>query len=41
MLLDLKQFVNHPEMSAMIRDQDKNMLCYMIDLQVRMGNEGL
>lgn len=37
LLLDLTQFQNHPETSAMIEEQDKTMLRYLVDLQVRMG----
>ncbi|XP_024599853.1 testis-specific Y-encoded protein 3-like, partial [Neophocaena asiaeorientalis asiaeorientalis] len=33
-LLDVKQFVNHPRMSAMLSSQDRDMLNYMTDLQV-------
>ena len=33
-LLDLKQIMNHPQVSVMISDQDKDFLSYMIDLNV-------
>ena len=39
-LLDLKQIMNHPQVSVMIRDQDKDFLSYMIDLNVREGDGG-
>ncbi|XP_058515329.1 testis-specific Y-encoded protein 9-like [Ochotona princeps] len=32
-------FVNHPQMSAMVRDKDEDILSYMINLQVKkLGN---
>ena len=36
-LLDLKQIMNHPQVSVMITDQDKDFLSYMIDLNVSEG----
>nr|XP_035966949.1 testis-specific Y-encoded protein 2-like [Halichoerus grypus] len=33
-VLDLRQFVNHPQMSAMISEQDEGLLGYMTDLKV-------
>ena len=35
--LDLKQIMNHPQVSVMISDQDKDFLSYMIDLNVTEG----
>ncbi|XP_071076547.1 testis-specific Y-encoded protein 2-like [Desmodus rotundus] len=32
-------FVNHPELSAMISDQDKSMLSFMIDLKVEKSKD--
>ena len=37
-LLDLKQIINHPQVSFMISDQDKDFLGYMIDLKVSEGD---
>lgn len=36
-LLDPKQFVNHPELSAMISGPDERMLSYMANLKVSLG----
>ncbi|KAI4529160.1 hypothetical protein MG293_020834 [Ovis ammon polii] len=36
-LLNLKQIMNHPEVSVLISDQDKDFLSYMIDLNVSSG----
>ncbi|KAF6072961.1 hypothetical protein HJG60_009997 [Phyllostomus discolor] len=33
------QFVHHPELSAMISDQDKSMLSFMTDLKVEKGSD--
>lgn len=40
-VLDPKQFVNHPQMSAMISGQDKGILVSMTDLQVWPGRRRL
>ena len=37
-LLDLKRIVNHPQVSVMISDQNKDFLSYMIDLKVSVGD---
>ena len=36
-LLDLKQIMNHAQVSVMISDQDKDFLNYKIDLKVSEG----
>uniref|UniRef100_A0A9L0IPT1 TSPY n=1 Tax=Equus asinus TaxID=9793 RepID=A0A9L0IPT1_EQUAS len=33
-----KAILNHPQMSAMISEQDEDMLSYMMDLKVRLGS---
>ena len=37
-LLDLKQIMNHPQVSVIISDQDKDFLSYLINLQVSEGD---
>ena len=37
-LLDLRQIMNHFQVSAMISDQDKDCLSYKIDLKVSEGD---
>ena len=37
-LLDLKRIMNHPQVSVMISDQNKDFLSYMIDLKVSEGD---
>lgn len=36
-LVDLKQFMNHHQISATMTDQDADMLVYMTNLKVRLG----
>ena len=36
-LLDLKQIMNHPQVSVMISNQDKDFLSYKLDLKVSEG----
>ena len=36
-LLDLKQIMNHPQISVMISNQDKDFLSYKLDLKVSEG----
>ena len=36
-LLDLRQFMHHPQMSVMVSEQDKDTLNYMTNLKVRQG----
>ncbi|XP_053519159.1 testis-specific Y-encoded protein 2-like [Artibeus jamaicensis] len=38
-LLDQQQFVNLPELSAMISEQDESMLSFMTDLKVEKGSD--
>ena len=37
-LFDLKQIMNHPQVSVIISDQDKDFLSYMINLKVSEGD---
>ena len=37
-VLDLKQILNHPEMSVMIRDQDEDLFGYLKDSKVSEGD---
>ena len=37
-LLNLKQIMNHPQVSVIISDQDKDFLSYLINLQVSEGD---
>ena len=39
-LLDLKQTMNYPQVSAIISTQDDNFLSYMVNLKVTDGDRG-
>ena len=39
-LLDLKQIMNHPQVSVMISNQDKDFLSYKLDLKVSEADWG-